>query len=238
MYTFQGRIRYSEVDMNGNLTLESLLDYFQDCSTFHSEDIGLGVDYLKERHMAWLLSAWQIVVERYPRLCEKVVIGTAPYEFRGFIGCRNFFMDTEAGERLAYANSIWSLMDVEKMTPAKPPVEMLEGYVLDEKLPMDYAPRKIAVPVGGQGAEMLQVKPHHLDTNGHVNNGQHIRIASEYLPKDFAIKQMRAEYKKQAILHDKIYPVIAVNEEQTLYTVSLNGEDNRPYSIVEFMGGH
>lgn len=236
MYTYQSRVRYSEIGVDGKLTLESLLDYFQDGSTFHSEDIGLGIEYLKERHMVWLMSSWQIVVERYPRLCENIIIGTAPYEFRGFIGCRNFWMETTEGERLAYANSIWSLMDTEKMTPAKPPADMLEGYVLSEKLPMDYAPRKIAVPQGGMVQEEMLVKAHHLDTNGHVNNGQHVRIAMDYIPKDFRIRQMRAEYKKQAVLHDKIMPVVAVNEDETLFTVILNGEDDKPYSIVELAG--
>ncbi len=236
MYTFQSRIRYSEVGPDGRLTLESMLDYFQDVSTFHSEDLGLGVEYLKEKNMVWVMSSWQIVVERYPALCERVIIGTAPYEFKGFIGYRNFWMETEAGERLAYANSIWSLMNTVKMAPAKPPEEMLEGYQLAERLPMEYAPRKIAVPENGREQETLKVRPHHLDTNGHVNNGQHVRIAMDYIPGDFQIRQMRAEYKKQAVLQDRIVPVMAVNAENTLYTVSLNGEDGRPYSIVEFSG--
>lgn len=236
MYTFQSRIRYSEVGPDGSLTLESLLDYFQDASTFHSEDLGLGIGYLKEKNMVWVLSAWQIVVERYPRLCENVVIGTAPYEFKGFVGYRNFWMDTKEGERLAYANSIWSLMDTVKMTPARPPVEMLEGYRLAEKLPMDYAPRKIAVPDNGQNREALQVRPYHLDTNGHVNNGQYVRMAMDYVPAGWKIRQLRAEYKKQAVLNDRIMPVAAVNAEKTRYTVSLNGEDGKPYSIVEFTG--
>lgn len=236
MYTFQSRIRYSEVGSDGRLTLESLLDYFQDVSTFHSEDLGLGVGYLKEKNMVWVLSSWQIVVERYPQLCENVIVGTAPYEFKGFVGYRNFWMETEEGERLAYANSIWSLMDTVKMVPAKPPAEMLAGYQLAEKLPMDYAPRKISVLGNGQEQEELLVRPHHLDTNGHVNNGQHVRMAMDYIPADFRIRQMRAEYKKQAVLNDRIIPVTAVNAEKTLYTVSLNGEDGRPYSIVEFAG--
>lgn len=234
MYTFQSRIRYSEVGSDGRLTLESLLDYFQDASTFHSEDIGLGVAYLQEKGMAWLLSSWQIVVERYPGLCENVIIGTAPYEFKGFIGYRNFWMETEAGERLAYANSVWSLMDFVKMAPAKPPLEMIEGYTLSEKLSMDYAPRKITVPDNGSEQEEIQVRPHHLDTNGHVNNGQYVRMAMDYIPNDFPIRQMRAEYKKQAVLHDRIIPNTAVNAEKTLYTISLNGENGKPYSIVEF----
>ncbi len=196
----------------------------------------MGVGYLKEKNMVWVLSSWQIVVERYPQLCENVIVGTAPYAFKGFVGYRNFWMETEAGERLAYANSIWSLMDTVKMTPARPPAEMLEGYRLSEMLPMDYAPRKIAIPDNGQEQEELQVRPHHLDTNGHVNNGQHVRMAMDYIPADWRIRQMRAEYKRQAVLNDRLIPVVAVNTEKTLYTVSLNGEDKRPYSIVEFTG--
>ena len=51
MYTYQTRIRYSELDETGHLKTEALLDHFQDCSTFHSEDLGLGVNYLKKQHM-------------------------------------------------------------------------------------------------------------------------------------------------------------------------------------------
>lgn len=236
MYTFQSRIRYSEVGTDGKLTLEALLDYFQDCSTFHSEDIGLGVAYFKERNMAWLLSSWQIVVERYPSLCENVIIGTSPHEFKAFIGCRNFLMQTEAGERLAYANSIWSLMDMKKMVPVKPTTEMLEGYKLSEKLQMDYAPRKIAIPEGGIRQEAIRVGQHNLDTNGHMNNGQHVRVAMKYIPENFHIRQMRAEYKKQAMLEDVIIPVVTADAEEKLYTVVLGNADGAPYSIVEFMG--
>ncbi len=234
MYTFDSRVRYSEVGVDGNMTLESLLDYFQDCSTFHSEDIGLGVDYFNELHQIWMLSAWQICVNRYPHLCERITVGTAPYDFKGFIGSRNFEMKTQEGEVLAYANSVWSLMDTRKMMPAKPNERMLSGYVLEEKYPMEYAPRKIGVPPEGQAMEPFEVKAHHLDTNKHVNNGQYVRMAMEYVPKDFCVGQLRVEYKSQAVLEDMVFPVVAVGETGTLYTVSLNKEDGKPYCIAEF----
>ena len=104
-YTFDSRIRYSEVDSHGLLTMESLMNYFQDCSTFQSEDNGAGLAVMYARRQAWVVSAWQVVVYRYPALCEKVVIGTIPYEMRGFIGYRNFFLQTQEGEPLAIANS-------------------------------------------------------------------------------------------------------------------------------------
>ena len=49
MYTFDSRVRYSEIDHTGNMTLPALINYFQDCSTFQSEDIGLGTEALKAK---------------------------------------------------------------------------------------------------------------------------------------------------------------------------------------------
>ena len=237
MYTFDGRIRYSEVGENGCLSLQSLLDYFQDCSTFHSEDIGLGLEYMNQIGQVWLLSAWQICIGRYPKYGERVVIGTAPYEFRGFMGLRNFLMQTKEGEALAWANSIWTLMDREKMRPVKPNEDMLAGYAPEEKYPMDYAPRKIAMPENGQEMEAFTVRPHNLDTNHHVNNGQYVRMAMDCIPGGFHISQLRVEYKSQAVLGDEIYPVVAAGENGKLYTVSLNQSDGTPFCSVEFTNG-
>ena len=162
MYSFESRIRYSEVGKDSKLTLEELLDYFQDCSTFHSEDIGVGTAYLSDNDMVWVLSSWQIIVDRYPELGEKVTIGTFPYDFKGFLGYRNFVMLDEAGNRIAYANSIWTLLSIEKQVPVRPTPLMVEKYVLEEKLPMDYAPRKIAVPEQTEEQEAIIVKKHHF----------------------------------------------------------------------------
>ncbi len=232
MYTFDGRIRFSEVDSEGRLTLAALLNYFQDCSTFQSEDLGLGVGYLKERNMVWVMSAWQIVVNRYPALCERVKVGTRPYEFKGFLGYRNFAMLGEDGSYLAMANSLWTLLDTATGKPVMPTEEMRAGYALEERLPMEYAPRKIAIPGGGEDREPLTVKKHHLDTNHHVNNGQYVDMAMGYLPDQFEIGQMRAEYKKQAFLDDVLYPYAA--EEENRFVVSLADREGKPYVAVEF----
>ena len=233
MYAFDSRIRYSETDSEGELTLNALLNYFQDCSTFHSEDVGLGIGYMKEIGQVWVLSAWQIVVNRYPQLGEKVRIVTLPYELKAFLGYRNFAMLDEKGEYIAKANSLWSLLDVTTGKPVIVNEAMRKGYVADEKLDMDYAPRKITVPEGGQLLESIVVKKHHLDTNHHVNNGQYVNIAMEYLPDDFVIRQMRAEYKKQAFLEDVLYPYVVQTENG--YIICLQDEEGRPYVSVEFL---
>ena len=51
MYTFDSRVRYSETDENGNLSLESLIDYMQDCTNFQSEDLGVGLEYHRQKNI-------------------------------------------------------------------------------------------------------------------------------------------------------------------------------------------
>lgn len=233
MYSFESRIRYSEVDCDGKLSLASLLNYFQDASTFHSEDLGVGVAYMKEARRVWVLCSWQIVVERFPALGEEVVIGTLPYDFKGFLGYRNFALYSETGEQLAVANTLWSLLDMDTGKPVVPSQELVERYAVEEKLPMDYAPRKIIIPEGGVRRESIVVKKHHLDTNLHVNNGQYVDMAMEHLPSDFAIRQLRVEYKKQAFLDDVLYPYVAVEDSKCV--VNLTDAEGKTYVSVEFL---
>ena len=233
MYTFDGRIRYSEVDRTRRLTVEKTIDYFQDCSTFQSEDLGVGLDYMKERHCAWVINYWQIEFLRRPVLGEKVRIGTMPYEFRSILGMRNFWMETADGEKLAVANSVWSLLDMEKMYPMRIPQELEDTYVISPKLDMKYSPRKIPVPkTGGETMEEITVRFHHLDTNRHMNNAQYVHFAAMYLPADAEVGELRVEYRKQAMLGEQITPVLYRTADDILL-VSLNAADQRPYAVVE-----
>ena len=44
MYSFNSRVRYSEVGEDKKLTLNGVINYFQDCSTFQSEMLNNGVE--------------------------------------------------------------------------------------------------------------------------------------------------------------------------------------------------
>ena len=80
--------------------------------------------------------------------------------------------------------------------------------------------------------EFDEMRRYHIDTNEHVNNCQYVQMAMDYLPENFKIHQMRAEYKQQARLNDVICPARAVDENKT--TVLLNDQKGEPYAVVEF----
>ena len=233
MYEFSSRVRYSETDSQGKLKWTALINYLQDCSTFQSEDLGLGVNYLLSKNQAWVINYWQIDLIKLPELGERIIIGTIPYSIRGPLGFRNFYIKSEKnGEMLAMANSVWTLIDLGKILPVKASPEMIEGYAVGEKLDMEYTDRKITLNGEGLEKESITVMPHHLDSNRHVNNGQYVQMAMDLIPGNREIKRVRVEYKKSAYLSDVIYPVVYT--EDNVSGVSLNDMNGEPYVKCSF----
>lgn len=235
MYQFDSRVRYSEVNSNQQLMISSMLDYLQDCCTFQSEDMGLGVDYLAKEQVAWVLSSWEIEILRYPKMGEKIRVGTWPSDFKGFYGSRNFLIKGEPEEVLAKANSLWVFMDTEKMRPTRVNDTCVKAYgkIIEPVLEGNWSDRKISVPEGRNVMEPVQVAKFFIDTNHHMNNGKYVLVAEEYLPEDFKVGRLRVEYKKAAVLGDVLYPSVAVEED--VVTVVLADKEGRTYAIVQFM---
>ena len=215
MYDFKSRVRYSEVNSERQLTLPALIDYLQNCCTFQSEDMNIGVEYLEQHHAAWVLSSWEIVMNRYPKLAEHITVSTWPYSFKGFYGYRNFTIKDEAGEICAFANSVWVYMDTATMRPVRIAKEVQDAYipVMDEAIQYEWAD---------------------IDTNHHMNNGKYILVAEEYLPENFKTESIRVEYKKAAVIGNMLYP--EVYEQQNGVTIVLADEQKVPYAIMQFRG--
>ena len=71
-----------------------------------------------------------------------------------------------------------------------------------------------------------------IDTNEHVNNCQYIQMALEVLPECGHVGKIRVEYKKSAVLGDRIYPKVAMDEERKI--VELCTAEGAPYAVIEF----
>ncbi|MBQ8280816.1 MAG: acyl-[Lachnospiraceae bacterium] len=234
MYSFDGRVRYSETDSEEILTVPAIIDYFQDSAILHTYDLRQGKGSLIKDNCAWMLCSWQLEILRYPKFGEKIVISTWPYSFKSFLGERNCTLSTKDGEMLVKANSIWTYMDLDAQRPKKVPEDVSSLYELSNPLEMDYKPRKITIPESeGEKLAEIVVEKHHLDSLYHVNNGQYVKMALDCRLKTGRAGSVRVEYKKQARLGDVIYPVRY--EEEGREIIVLMSEDKNIYATVEMM---
>ncbi|MDE7321487.1 MAG: acyl-[acyl-carrier-protein] thioesterase [Lachnospiraceae bacterium] len=235
MYTYEINVGYSVLDESLHMTVPAILDCFQDAAIFEAENGSITVDYLYSRNIAWLLSSWQIVIDRRPVLNEKIKITTSPYDFRGFLGYRNFMVSDTVGDSIVRASSIWTLIDTAKLRPVKPTQEMIAGYELADKLNMDYAPRKIVLLADEDNAafqEEFQVRKYQIDSNRHMNNVEYVRLAMETLSGSAEIRELRVEYRKPAVYGDRL--TASVRKAQKQHQVALNDGAGDTYAVVEF----
>ena len=235
MYTYEINAGYSAMDASLRMTVPAILDCFQDAAIFEAENGRITVGYLYSRHLAWLLNSWQIVIDRRPKLNERIQVTTSPYDFRGFLGYRNFTMTGEDGVVIVKAASIWTLVDTEKRCPAKPTQELRDGYELGEKLAMEYAPRKITLLGDGEKQGHFRVRKYQIDSNQHMNNVEYVKLAMETLPEDAAIRELRVEYRKAALCGDEITAGVIRSEGK--HQVVLSDPEGGIYAVVEFITG-
>lgn len=233
VYSFNSRVRYSETDYRKMMTPASIINYFQDCSSFHSEDVGVGINYWNQKHRAWIMCSWQLQINRFPDVNEKITIGTWPYEFKSMYGYRNFILLDQQENVAAVANSIWVLMDTEQHHPVRIQESDTFAYTLEPPYPMQYCDRKISIPESWSAATPFTVTTSLLDMFHHVNNSQYIRLAQDYVPVNFHIKEVRADYRKSAVLGDIICPLL--HTETSKMTVVLADTEKNPYVIVQFI---
>lgn len=185
MYSFTGRIRFSEVDETGRLSIPAIVDLLQDCSTFQSESLGVGPAHARECGKAWMLSAWQIEVVGRPAFASQIRVSTWATAFKGVRASRDFTIcdvdDATAAHPFVRATSSWFLFDSNVGRPIRLPEEEVAPYLPDiegdEPLGMPRIPRRISVEGEGVAAAPVTVTGAHLDTNHHVNNAQYVSLA-------------------------------------------------------------
>lgn len=232
MYKFNSRVRYSEIDENGQLDSSSLVNYFQDCSTFQAEDIRSGINFIEDLKCAWILCSWQIIVNRLPKLGEQITIETWPNQLKGFYAIRNYRMLDEQGEVCSFANSVWVYLNMETMKPKMIPPIIIKAFTIQAPIVWNWGGRKLQLPNGGEEKEAFLIIADYLDTNHHVNNGKYVWMAKQYLPVHTQPSQIRVEYRNEAKLGDVFYPRIAFLDDKMF--VMFYNEVGVLYAAVEF----
>ncbi len=233
-YQFQGKVRYSECNEQGSLSLLAMMNYLQDCCTLHSESVGCSVEKSMQEKRGWILTSWNIEIEKMPVLGQELIVETWPYQFDRLYGYRNTVIKTTEGELLVKTDSHWVFFDATSGRPMRLTEEITGPFQKDveEKLPMKEVSRKIQQPdVYTENVHPYLVKKSDLDTNRHVNNANYIRIAEDVLEKSFPVKHIRVEYNHAALLGNQIYPMVYREEQRTV--VSLQDEQGKPYAVVE-----
>jgi len=202
----QFQIRYLDLDFQGKIKPEFLLNYLMDSAAEHATRLGVGVADLVSLNLIWVLSRWHIAISRYPQAGETISITTWPSTRQGRFSMREFDVLDSAGGSVK-ATTSWLAVDLERKRPVK-----LDSFLPDFPLCPDRAIEDDFPPLPNlEKADLEQAFPvlkSDLDLNQHVNSTIYVHWALETVPKEVLFRLRPAEieinYKAEAFYGDQI----------------------------------
>lgn len=230
IFTYNYKIRYSDVGADNKLTLKSLVAILQEGAILHSNTVGFGVNKVDTTHLAWLLLNWKVTMFMHPHCDEELTVKTWPRVFDKLYSFRDFEVYDKEGNLVAIGASKWFPIDTEtkkirKITSeiSDPYGEPVEKSVFDEPFK-----DKMTVPEDLKLNFNYTIQRRDIDTNGHVNNLHYIDYALETLDEDIysnnSFDNLEIFYKKELKLKENINCYYSF--ENNKHVITIKSEDN------------
>jgi acyl-ACP thioesterase len=232
IHSYDFRLPFLDTDANRELTVTGALDLMQDAADSHTISV-VDPDYLASSHRIWVLNSWLVYFDKPCHGRDILKMSTWSAGLNRIFASRFFTIADSAGDTCVRARTFWFLVDDRTMRPVRPTEEDIGYYIPSPALDLEDPGRKISVPDHLEQAEPpFPVRRYMQDAYGHVNNAWYVRMAMEYLPEDFAVRRLRAEYKTAAHWGDKLLPL--VKREAGRVIVVLANEEQSPFAVMEF----
>ena len=197
-------IRNFDVDFNGKLKLEVLLNFLQESAADHADKMNLsGIDLLK-KNLAWILSRYHLRILHYPEQGETITVSTWPSVIKGIFTLREYEMHNPK-TALVQATSSWMAVDLKRKKPVRIE-DTLPSFSLHNKRAVNDDFKSLPEVESPDLELRFPVLKADLDFNRHVNNAVYIQWAVETVPKEIIMNlrptQIEVNYKNETFYGD------------------------------------
>ncbi len=173
------KVRSYECGADGKVTLLSLCNYLQEAASMDAGRRGFSKgDFAAAGSTAsWVLTRLKVVVSRYSRWEDDLMVETFPRGGRKLVAWRDFEIRDAAGETVCRASSEWMLIDLASRKLLAVPQEVIDcrddanSPVLGEEPFSKFRYPETGVSLG---TAAFVAQKSHIDLNGHVNNVHYI----------------------------------------------------------------
>ena len=201
-------IAKEDVEGQGQLRPEMLLDHLQNIAMEQSEELGLGIEFLERENLNWLLLCYKINIERMPSVSEGILVRTWASSFSKMFARREFLMLDSKGNILIEASTKWLLTEGDTHKIKKIDDMFYDAYGVDRDKKDERGFKKLRLPENNLMTGRKKSEERDIDFNGHVNNTRYIAWAMESLPEEFRrdniLYEIDIEFKKEILLGEDI----------------------------------
>ncbi len=200
-------IAAQDVDFTRHQTLPLFGSCLLNTAGLAAAELGMGLEHLRDRNLAWVLSRFHLEIERLPHIDETITVETWVSDCGKLTTGRNFQVFDSDGKIIAQATSLWSVIDFE----TRRPIDLLaqadmSPFIVD----------KTVSAVAPQRVEELHDEPiathtvcySDLDFNAHTNSMKYVQWMLDTLDlAQFSEKQIATfdiNYTHEAVYGEQI----------------------------------
>lgn len=221
MDIYQEEIIISSIDADYNFEckLSSLFLYFQDIATKHSDALHSGREDVNEKGMKWVITRFDVEINRMPRYGEKVIMATYPGDSNAIFYYRNFYVEDKDHNIIIKASSLWTILNAKNNSIVK---DAFNG----RKLPQVHLDNELAKPQKieikeGEFIYSKHIRYSDIDLNNHLNNTRYIELIQDAFNLDF--------YKENRI---QFISINYMQEFKADDVVEIYSTKDNPYNII------
>lgn len=211
------QVRSYEVGPNYRATVQTLMDYFQEAAGNHTQLSGM--DGGVESGWVWVMLRFKLRIYARPVWRSKVTIETWACEFKGVRAERAFRFLDQQGNLLAEGTSYWTIIDLVRRRPMRPPAELSRIPTPDLPSPQFSQQISPGAPSSTIREVDFYVRRSDLDVNRHVNNVCYLDWALEAVPTEYreshTVSEIDVAFKAESVFGETITSSVGPVEQGT-----------------------
>ncbi|MDF7627145.1 thioesterase [Lactobacillaceae bacterium L1_55_11] len=228
VFEMQHTVEYYEVDLNGRLTLPTIVNLAVLASKKQGDFLGIGPNEHQAMGLGWIILQYDLKIKRRPVANEEITIQTSAGEANPFFVRRWFKILDEQGNELVHIDSIWAMIDVHKRHMVRLPADQVKKY---DAIPTKQVPR-IPAPAKIGPDEKFKELPYRvryldIDANQHVNNSKYFTWMMDVLGPEFLkhheVTHIDLKFENEVALGHVIESQVVVDGEHSRHRI-MNGD--------------
>ena len=234
------KITSAETDMEGRLSLGSMVNLLIQSATLSADSLGFGFDNLRKHNLFWVFSRLTLELFQPVKWNDEVSIETWPKDIIGLLYTRDFLLRDEKKNIIAKATTAWLPIDIETKRPKRKESFESDFFTyLKDKHAVEEPPEKLPLLKDG---DPFEVSSTYFDTdfNKHVTSTRYIDWMMDSFSTDFHRdnypKGLSINYLKETMPGEKIrfYRNMNKNKEYCFEGTNLNNNKKAFRGKIKF----
>ena len=215
-------------DFLGNIHPGTLFRYAQQVANTQCAAYGITDETYAKTNTVFLLARQAFHITHMPHVDETVAVVTAPEQMHHAVNKRLTTIYDADGTELAFVDSRWVLVDLDKRTILRTRPPELDGPWASERLPRAL-PMRLKKPETTRELGRCTAVYSRCDMNGHLNNSRYVDIVMDALPvevvRQYAVEDLLIYYHIEVPLGESFLLRYALLDEKQWYFAGYRDDD-------------